>query len=217
MSTTILRAVALVMVGMVLSTVGCAPAIQERFYTLSDLILDRSTAAPIVNDFVEILPISLPELLDRPQVVLYDEAGHVRILEGVRWAAPLKSEIRQSISEQVSHRLGMIDLYHTPVPLGASAKGNTYRVMVSVEAFKVAPDHGTMMQAVWTIRSIDGGTHLVCRSAYQAESKDKSIDHAVSAYRTAIEAVGTRIAQSLQSIARKHRDGGAEQGECVLR
>ncbi|MGE3976349.1 MAG: ABC-type transport auxiliary lipoprotein family protein [Nitrospira sp.] len=69
---------------------------------------DGTEDAPIGNDFVEILPVSLPELLDRPQVVLYDEAGRVRLLEEDRWAATLKSEIRRSIGEKVRHRLGMM-------------------------------------------------------------------------------------------------------------
>jgi uncharacterized lipoprotein YmbA len=37
--------------------------------------------------------------------VLYDEASRARILEEERWAAPLKSEIRQSIGEKVRHLL----------------------------------------------------------------------------------------------------------------
>ncbi|BFU92756.1 MAG: lipoprotein [Nitrospira sp.] len=217
MSTATQRAVILFILGVVIGAAGCARATQERFYTLADHMPDGTGDAPIGNDFVEILPVSLPELLDRPQVVLYDEAGRVRLLEEDRWAAPLKSEIRRSISEKVRHRLGMIDMYHTPAPLGESAKGKIYRITVSVESFKVAPGHGTMMQAVWAVRSIDGSTDFVCRSAYQMESDDRSLNHAILAYRNAIDALGTRVAYSIQKAAQRPRDGGAEQGECVPR
>jgi len=200
-----------------MSATGCARATQERFYTLSDSMPDGTQDAPIGNDFVEILPVSLPELLDRPQVVLYDEAGRVHILEEDRWAATLKSEIRQSIGEKLRHRLGMIDMYHTPAPHGESAKGKTYRITVSVESFKVAPGHGAMMQAVWTVRSIDGSADFLCRSVYQTELDDRSLRHAILAYRKAIDALGTRIAHSIQKATQGPRDGGAEQSECVPR
>ncbi len=217
MNTPTQRAVVLLILGMVLSASGCARATQERFYTLSDSMPDGTEDAPIRNDFVEILPVSLPELLDRPQVVLYDEAGRVRILEEDRWAAALKSEIRRSIGEKVRHQLGMIDIYHTPVPHAGSAKGKTYRITLSVESFKVAPGHGTIMQAVWVVRSIDGSADFVCRSAYQTESDDRSLSHAILAYRKAIDALGISIAHSIQKTAQGPRDGGAEQGECVPR
>ncbi|HWV45034.1 MAG TPA: PqiC family protein [Nitrospira sp.] len=217
MSTPTQRAVVLFILGMVMSAAGCAHATQERFYTLSDSMPDGTADAPIGNNFVEILPVSLPELLDRPQVVLYDEAGRVHILEEDRWAATLKSEIRRSIGEKVRHRLGMIDVYHTPAPHGESVKGKTYRITVSVESFKVAPGHGTMMQAVWAVRSIDGNADFVCRSAYQMELGERSLSHAILAYRKAIDALGTRIAQSIRNAAQGPRDGEAEQGECVPR
>ncbi len=200
-----------------MSAAGCAHATQERFYTLSDSMPDGTEDAPIGSDFVEILPVSLPELLDRPQVVLYAEAGRVHILEEDRWAATLKSEIRRSIGEKVRHRLGMMDMYHMSAPHGESVKGKTYRITVSVESFKVAPGHGTMLQAVWAVRSIDGSADFVCRSAYQTELNERSLSHAIFAYRKAIDALGTRIAQSIRKATQGPRDGGAEQGECVPR
>ncbi len=207
----------LFILGMMIGAAGCARGAQERFYTLADSMSDGTADAPIRNDFVEILPVALPELLDRPQVVLYDEAGRVRILEEERWAATLKSEIRRSIGEKVRHRLGMVDLYYMPAPLEEPVKGKTYRITVSVESFKVVPGHGTTMQAVWTVRSIDGSADFVCRSAYQAESDDRSLNHAILAYQTAIDALGTRIKHSIRKAMQRLQDGGAEQGECVPR
>ncbi len=211
------QVVVLLILGMVVSASGCGRVIQERFYTLSDPMPDGKEDASIGNDFVEILPVSLPELLDRPQVVLYDETSLVRILEEDRWAAPLKSEIRQSIGEKVRHLLGTIDVYHAPPHQGESATRKTYRVVISVESLKVAPGHEATLQAAWTVRSIGDSQGLVCRATYRAELDDRSVNHAILAYRKAIDALGTRIAHSIQEVASGPRNIGGGQGECIPR
>jgi uncharacterized protein len=216
-STLIPQAVVLLMLGMFISATGCVRAIQERFYTLSDPIPDGRENAPIENDFVEILPVFLPEVLDRPQVVLYDEASRARILEEERWAAPLKSEIRQSIGEKVRHLLGMIDVYHVTPDQGESAKSKTYCVVISVESLKVALGHEATLQAAWTVYSIGESQGLVCRVAYRTELDDQSVNSAVLAYRKAIDALGTHVANSIRELAWGPRNTGAEQGECIPR
>ncbi len=211
------EAMVLLLLGMCIGATGCVRSTQERFYTLSEPTSEGREDAPIGNDFVEILPVSLPELLDRPQVVLYDEAGRVRILEEDRWAASLQSEIRQSISEKVRRLVGMIDVYRALLNHTESAKGKIYRVVIDVKSLKIAPGQEATVQAFWTVRSIGESQDLVCRVAYRTELDDRSLDQAIMAYQKVIDALGTRIAHSIQKAAQGPRDGGAEQGECVPR
>lgn len=206
---------ALLLLALFMSPTGCGRTTQTRFYTLSNPMPDGTEDAPMGNDAVEIMPVALPELLDRPQVVLYAEADRVRILEEDRWAASLQSEIRQSIGEKVRGRLGMIDLYYASPHHGESAKGKTYRIVVSIELLKIVPGHAAALQAAWVVRAIGEDQSVLCRTGYREALHDGSIDGAILAYRKAIDALGTRVAASLQDGARETRKSGSEQGECM--
>lgn len=211
------QVVVLLLSALFMSATGCGRTAQARFYTLSNPMPDGTEDVMIGHDSVEIMPVSLPELLDRPQVVLYAEADRVRILEEDRWAASLQSEIRQSIGEKLRRRLGMIDLYHAPLNDGEPTKGETYRIVVSVELLKVVPGRVAALQAGWVVRAIGDNQRVVCRMIYRETLHDGSVDGAILAYQKTIDALGTRIAASIQNGVREARKSGSEQGECIAR
>ena len=75
--------------------VGCSSSPPVVFYTLTEI---PSTTASSKTVAYEILvgPVTLPETLDRPQLVTRVTDTRVSVLEQQRWAAPLKSEVPRS-------------------------------------------------------------------------------------------------------------------------
>jgi uncharacterized lipoprotein YmbA len=83
---------------------GCASSQPARFYTLS------AGAGPAVGSSAArtlvVGPVSLPELVDRPQLVRQSRAGEVTILEQQRWAEPLRVGVPRVVAENLAALLG---------------------------------------------------------------------------------------------------------------
>ncbi|MBU6261151.1 MAG: membrane integrity-associated transporter subunit PqiC, partial [Burkholderiales bacterium] len=75
---------------------ACAAAPVETFHTL------RPPPAAWPPAPIEVAPVTLPALVDRPQWVLRDAGGAVRILEQQRWAQPLAADLAQALGEDLA-------------------------------------------------------------------------------------------------------------------
>ncbi|MGH7185632.1 MAG: PqiC family protein [Pseudomonadota bacterium] len=101
-----------------LSTMGCGTPPHEHFYTLSDYPLGDYTpgelasgdaAAAGSNYSVAIAPVSVPEGVDRPQMVVRAGTNRVELSELHRWAEPLKSEIPRVLAVHLRRALATAD------------------------------------------------------------------------------------------------------------
>jgi len=75
-----------------------------------NITLNKSATSAIR---VQIMPISIDETVDRPQIVMTNTKHEVQYLEQQRWAQPLKYEIGRVIGEDLSAQLaiGMVSAY----------------------------------------------------------------------------------------------------------
>src|SRR6185369_12277105 len=101
--------VGVVVFGTVLGGCGGGAAVRESFYTLSapaaGVSAGASTAATSdVSIFVG--PVSVPESVDRSQMVLRTGANEVEVSEKYRWAEPLTSAVPRVIAETLTRELG---------------------------------------------------------------------------------------------------------------
>ncbi|MDR4493963.1 MAG: PqiC family protein [Nitrospirales bacterium] len=86
---------------------GCAGSPPVHYYTLSveaetglpSSVTDRTTLTLAVD------PISLPDVVDRPQIVLQSGSNQVTLVDDHRWAESLKSEIPRIIAGNLSQLL----------------------------------------------------------------------------------------------------------------
>lgn len=189
---------ALVLVaGLALATLGgCASAPEERFYTLSAV----ATADPPVARAaysVAVGPVSVPEMVDRPQLVLRLDANRVAILEYARWATPLQSGIGQVVAANLAQLLGdgaRVAAY----PQGAMAEPD-YRVAVDVQGFESAPGATASLDVLWTIRSARGVLVKAGRSTISEPARGSDTEALVAAHDRALAALSRDIARSLLS------------------
>ena len=72
---------------------GCSRSPQITFYTLEPGVQSEVTAPTTAAPSVSVGPVTLPDMVDRPQLVVRVAATRMDILEAHRWAEPLKSEI----------------------------------------------------------------------------------------------------------------------------
>jgi len=80
---------------------GCSSA-RVTFYTLDPIVTAEASAPAATIESVAIGPVTLPALLDRPQLVVRTGANRVDILETHRWAESLKSEVPRIIAADLA-------------------------------------------------------------------------------------------------------------------
>ena len=100
-------------------------------------------------------PITLPEVVDRPQFVLRAGPNEVTVVELHRWAGSLKSEIPRIIADNLAADLNVKRVAAYPQNAGDNAD---YRVLVDIQRFDSTMGESVTIDALWTVkRASDGG------------------------------------------------------------
>ena len=130
-----------------LGTLGaCGSTPPSHFYTLSATA--KPTAMPS-SVAVAVGPVTLPAVVDRPQIVVTMGPNEVWLDEFNRWAAPLDDNLSRAIAENLVAMLGTPRVTVFPQVEAANAD---YRVAVQVQTFESAPATAATLDAVWTVR-----------------------------------------------------------------
>ena len=103
------RVVALLAAGVLAGCVSLKRTPEARFFALRPVAERPASPAPSDRggDIVGVLPVSLPGLLERPQLVAWSGPGEVRIDEFLRWAEPLDASVQRVLSDD------LLDLKHS--------------------------------------------------------------------------------------------------------
>lgn len=83
---------------------GCATSPPARFYTLNG-ISKPDNASPSAAGKTEVIgvgPVSIPDSLDRPQIITISGENEVKIAEFDRWSGSCRDEIARVLTENLS-------------------------------------------------------------------------------------------------------------------
>src|SRR5262245_43795350 len=106
---------------------GCGSSPMSRFYRLS---ADAAPGATASSLSVVVGPVSIPAIVDRPQIVVSTGPNQVRLDEFNRWASPLQGDIARVVAENLTAMLG------TPqVTLSTLSADGSYRAVIEVQRF----------------------------------------------------------------------------------
>lgn len=129
---------------------GCASPASEYFTLVPRAAPARLAQAPAhpASFAIRVLPVSVPEQVDRPQIVLSTPGSdRVTLLNSSLWASPLSEEIRHALSDDLSARLGVLDIPAGTVPGSLPI----WRIGVTVHRFDSVYDHFALLDATWTM------------------------------------------------------------------
>lgn len=178
---------------------GCASSPVPRYYTLNgapEAIPLASAGASEPRIAVE--AVTLPETVDRPQLVLQTGRNEVAIVQTQRWAEPLKTAIPRLLAERLARRLGnpLVAAY----PQQASARAE-YRVQVDIQRFEARLGKAVLVEALWTLRG-PAGTVLASGRPVMSQAVDGGgHEDIVAAYSRALSSIADELADRLRELS----------------
>lgn len=195
------RALALVAaLALVQFAAGCASPPPERFYRLA---VAPSTTAPGTatagdGPVVTVGAVTLPALVDRPQIVTLSAGSRVEVSEAHRWAEPLRFALGRVVAEQLAAALGTPLVYAYPQVAVADP---AFRVTLNVQRLDATRGVAVDDELLWTVRRVADGQLRSGRSHGRAVPADASYDALVAAHVEALAAVSGDIARAIGELA----------------
>ena len=177
---------------------GCASP-RSDFYTLSR----SAKAAPVAAVYsVAVGPVSVPEIVDRPQIVVRTGPNQVFIDEFHRWGSPLRNEIAQGIAGNLAALLGAPRVSVFQQSTSSAAK---YRAAVDVMVFDSTLGESAALDAVWRIRGAGDGAIRSGRTTVRESVLDGSYAALVAAHSRALEKLSGDIADAIRGLEHGER------------
>jgi uncharacterized protein len=178
--------------------VGCAsPA--SHFYTLSPGASAGAVDGGTSNLVVVVGPVSIPAMVDMPQIVVRTGPNQVSMDEFNRWASPLQSNISHVVADNLVALLGT-----TRVMLYQQAQNTDgdYRVSIDVQTFESAPGDAASVSALWVVRRVkDGKTHIG-RTVDREVTPEKTYQALAAAHSRALSRLSEDIADAIRMFDR---------------
>ena len=195
----------MILCALALLTAGCASTSPSpQLFTLSPI------AKPVEEKTILTItvgPVSVPEAVDRPQLVLSVAPNQVAVDEFNRWASPLKSDIARVVAENLSIILGSpyVSIFPQSVSLSPS-----YRITIDVMRFESVPGETAKLTAIWSVRSTADGQSQGGRTALAETVKDKTYPALVAAHSRMLAVLSGDIAAAIRTLAAAGRKGNPE-------
>jgi uncharacterized lipoprotein YmbA len=180
---------------------ACASAPKETFYTLSPAASASAvsaTAASATADYaVAVGPVRVPEIVDRPQLVVRRGPTQVDLLEQHRWAQPLRAEIAQAVA---SHLRAALPGARVALDRDAAAQNADYRVALDISRFDATPGEAVTVQALWSIRPANDKPAVSGQATVREAVRGAGNDDIAGAFSRAVTGIGRDIAASLTAL-----------------
>ncbi len=170
---------------------SCGSSPRPTFYTLFDGGQFVSARGQSVR--IAVMPTALPELVDRPQLVVRRADQRVQVLEQRRWAEPLRQEISRLLAGDLAHRLGSALV--VALPDDVQALDPDFRLFLDVQRLDATREQ-LALDVVWRIVPRQGLPRYGRSSLVEAVTDKATEPYAalVGAYRRAFARVADDLA-----------------------
>ena len=179
---------------------GCAGSPPSNLYTLSAIgtAASESQSLQATPAVIAIGPVSLPDYLDRPQIVTRQSAYELELAANDRWAAPLYDMLPRVLVEDLALRLPSDRIVSFPETGDASFD---YRVDVQVSRFDVDAAGEATLATRWQFYARSAPRALlVADDTLQRRVEGRGFDAYAASLSAALAELGDRIAQGVSSV-----------------
>lgn len=177
---------------------GCGTTAPAKFYVLS-AAQDAGAAEAVRGDkVIGIGPVTLPEYLDRPQIVTRSSSNRLDLADGHRWAEPLTENVTRVLTENISTLLRTDRVAAHP---WKRSQAVDFQVRVQVVQFDASPEGAVSLVARWSVQGRDGKELVPSRrGSFSVPATAGNYDALVAAHSEAIARLGRDVATELQRL-----------------
>ncbi len=187
---------------------GCAGGgTPETFYALNDggavqaTPTTRAAAAGPSLPGVVISAVTVPELIDRPQIVTRDNAQRVVVSEQNLWAEPLRSGVARILATRLARELAEAG---RPAQVAAypqtSIAAPAIRITVDIVRFDAVPNGEAVVDALWSVRRVADATVRTGHTVASVPIDGTSYDAIVRSWNGAMRTVDHDIAAMVLQV-----------------
>ena len=182
------------LIGMALLSACASPP--SHFYTLSPI---RELAAPSPPSSVSVAvgPVTIPESVNRPELVVQVGPNQVALDELNRWAASLQAEIQRVLIENLTQLLGTPSVSRYPQ---GSITSPDFRVRIEVLRFESAPGNAAFLDVIWTVQGKEEKDTKTGRTTSREPLADTSYDTLVAAHSRALGTLSRDLAETIRTL-----------------
>lgn len=196
-------------ISIVVLLVGCSSP-KPTFYSFNTAPIPQVSPAA-KGTRIMVGPVTLPAMVDRPQLVLQNANNTVEVYEYHRWANTLKGDVGDVIASNIAQVLAISNLWN----FAQSSQANfDYQIFVDVQNIDTKLGERVEIDVLWTIKSarttklltkpgkVDTGSvtlakPIMGRSLVQESVTGTGFDAIVAAQSRAFSKVGQEIARSI--------------------
>jgi uncharacterized lipoprotein YmbA len=183
----------------ILQLAGCANAPIEHFYTLlgSPPIGSSVDGAARHAPGIMVASVTLPETVDRAELVVRSGPNRMTVMENRRWAESLKSAIPRAIARDLSQLLE-----GAPVSVRSDkAIGDAeYLVSIDITRFDSVLNEAASIEAFWSVRPAAGRASEFGKSAIRVPAHGAGFDELAAAHAQALADLSSEIAARIKAM-----------------
>jgi len=175
---------------------GCANSlVNERYYTLRAQAPVRSVPSPEPRSTsVSVGPVRVAEVVDRPQLVLRVAENRVRIVDGHRWAEPLKRAIPVVLAQNLARQLPAA---RVAVHGETASRDAELRVQLDIRRLDSIPGEAVLLEGIWSVRRVADGAIRTGSFALREPLEGAHYEAIVAAHEQAL----ARLSETLAEVA----------------
>jgi hypothetical protein len=167
----------------------------SQFYVLSPLPQPGLSAGEGMT--IGVFPVSMPDYLDRPQIVTRVSDNEIKLDEFSRWAEPLKDSFTRALVQNLSTLLNTAKVVRTTRSAGVPM---ALQVGVEVVQFDGTLGGQVVLIVQWGVFEADGKKLLMGkRSSFKEPTGAATYEALVAAESRAVAALSREIAEAIKT------------------
>ena len=172
-----------------------------RYFVINSLYTTESKTQPLTDlkeAIVAIGPLTLSQVLDRPQIIIRHSDNEIRIADLDRWAEPLRENLIRVVLDNLAVLLSSGRIIRFPPAVSIPV---TYQIIIEVSRFDGNPKDGVVLRARWSILGDNGNTVLLeQQSVLNEPTKGDTIAEMVFAQSRLVAKLSRDIAEAIKTL-----------------
>lgn len=182
---------------LLLTVASCGGSPDIRYYTLSAEHVAVDAVAPnhVSGPAYAVDAVVIPDVLDRPQIVLRSGPNSVEVLDDHRWASPLPDQLQRVFTADLSARMVGVTIIDPGLPLPPKSS----RIAISILAFDLDRHGDSVIDASWSMGGTGTGITKSFHARHTVPNAGTDIPALVAAMSHAVAMVANDINTSIRS------------------